>query len=145
MESRISTPEEMIGLGAGAARSAKPGTVFGLIGNMGAGKTHWTKGFLQSRQPSALVTSPTFSLINEYRDGEIPIYHFDFYRIDSPRDLLSLGWDEYIEAGGIVICEWADRYPDLMPEGTHWLEFSHQPDGSRLVRAVRKPKSPATY
>jgi len=134
METEVATPEEMIEMGANAARKAKSGSVFGLVGNMGAGKTHWTKGFLQTIQPMTMVTSPTFSLVNEYREGKTPVYHFDFHRIDSSEELLALGWDEYLEESGIVICEWADRFRELMPERTVWLEFTHQTDGKRMVK-----------
>ena len=140
MEELVGTPEEMIALGATVARKARSGDVFGLIGNMGTGKTHWTKGFLQEAQPEVIVTSPTFNLINEYLDGETPVYHFDFYRIESPEELIALGWDEYLESKGIVVCEWADKFSELMPDHTKWMEFTHLLDGNRRIQTVAKPK-----
>lgn len=136
------TPEAMTALGAEFAADAHPGDVFALVGNLGAGKTHWTKGFVSAIDPLAAVTSPTFAIVNEYRSGKHPVFHFDFHRLKSPSEVLALGWDEYLEESGIVICEWADMFSELIPEHACWLEISHQPDGSRLVRKIQKPLLP---
>ncbi|MFK7849935.1 MAG: tRNA (adenosine(37)-N6)-threonylcarbamoyltransferase complex ATPase subunit type 1 TsaE [Akkermansiaceae bacterium] len=140
MEIEVQSPEEMMDLGEEMASTTLSGAVFGLVGEMGAGKTHWTKGFLRKNQPKTAVTSPTFSIVNEYTEGEIPVYHFDFYRLNSANELPSLGWDEYLEEPGIIICEWADRFPELMPTKTRWLEFKHWKNGSRLVTSSSKPQ-----
>jgi tRNA threonylcarbamoyladenosine biosynthesis protein TsaE len=131
-----SSPEAMMELGAGFAAQAKPGDVFALVGNLGSGKTHWTKGFLKRLQPETQATSPTFSIVNSYTDGSCPIYHFDFYRLKSANELLDLGWDEYLDDEAIVICEWADLFPQLFPEHTQWLEFTHQDGDERQVRRI---------
>lgn len=133
--SKPATPEEMISLGASFAKNAVPGDVFALVGDLGAGKTHWTKGFVAGLGSETEVTSPTFGLIHEYRDGKFPIHHFDFYRLAGAEELLAMGWDEYVESGGIVIAEWADRFPELLPEHTRWLEFSIGENGGRIVTA----------
>lgn len=121
-------------IGACFAKKAGVGDVFALVGSLGAGKTHWTKGFVSVLSPKADVTSPTFGIVNEYKDGELPIFHFDFYRLKSAEELIALGWDEYLDENGVVICEWADLFPELMPVHTQWLEFSHQPDGTRTLK-----------
>ena len=136
---KLESPEAMMALGAEFAATARAGNVFALVGNLGAGKTHWTKGFVAAIDSAAAVTSPTFAIVNEYRCGEHPVFHFDFHRLKSAGELLALGWDEYLDEGGIVICEWADLFPELMPEKTCWLEITHQPDGSRLLRLIQKP------
>ncbi len=128
-----SSPEAMIDLGSGFATQAQSGDVFALVGNLGSGKTHWTKGFLKHLQPETSVTSPTFSIVNSYKDGNSTIHHFDFYRLKSANELIDLGWDEYLEDDAIVICEWADLFPELFPNHTQWLEFKHQPDDSREI------------
>ena len=133
------TPAEMMAIGADFAAKAKPGDVFGLIGTLGTGKTHWSKGFVAAIDPEATVTSPTFSILNEYRGGKIPLFHFDFYRLESSEELLALGWDEYLDESGIMICEWADMFTELMPENTIWLEITHLPDGSRGMRRLNDP------
>lgn len=136
------TPEAMMSLGANFAAQAGAGDVFALVGNLGAGKTHWTKGFVAAIDQQAAVTSPTFAIVNEYRGGQSPVFHFDFHRLKSAEELIALGWDEYLDEGGIVICEWADLFPELLPEPAIWLEITHQPDGSRLLRRIPKPPKP---
>lgn len=142
MDFNVSNPDEMSKLAAEFAGNSKPGDIFGLVGTLGTGKTHWTKGFLEAVQPGARATSPTFSLVNEYHHGTPSIYHFDFYRLKSAEELLALGWDEYLEEPAIMICEWADLFPNLMPENTCWLQFEYQKDGSRLVSEIEKPATP---
>ena len=130
---RVASVEEMVARGRQAAAGVDPGTVIALIGGLGAGKTHWTKGFVAAMGSPAEVTSPTFSLVHEYRDGTLPVFHFDFYRLESAAELVALGWDEYLDEGGVVIAEWADKFPDLLPPDTLCLEFTVAADGSRTV------------
>ncbi len=130
---RVATVEEMVALGGQAAARVVAGAVIGLSGGLGAGKTHWTKGFVAAMGFPAEVTSPTFSLVHEYRGGRLPVFHFDFYRLESAAELLALGWDEYLDEGGVVIAEWADKFPELLPPDAHRLEFTVAPDGSRTV------------
>jgi tRNA threonylcarbamoyladenosine biosynthesis protein TsaE len=133
MTARIKSVEEMIELGAAVARLAKAGSVIGLVGDLGAGKTHWVKGFVAEMGCTAEVTSPTFGLVHEYRGGRLPVSHFDFYRLGSAGELIALGWDEYLEGGGVVVAEWADKFPSLMPPETQWFYFNIDADGSRVV------------
>jgi tRNA threonylcarbamoyladenosine biosynthesis protein TsaE len=139
----ICSADEMVSIGAEFAATSKQGSTFGLVGTLGTGKTHWSKGFLSFVDPSAAVSSPTFSIVNEYRDGKHPVFHFDFYRLKSAEELVALGWDEYLDEGGILICEWANLFPELMPDETVWLEITHQADGSRLLNQIEKPSKPA--
>lgn len=135
-----SSPQAMMDLGAEFAAQAKPGDVFALVGNLGSGKTHWTKGFLKQLQPETAVTSPTFSIVNSYTNGASPVHHFDFYRLKSANELIDLGWDEYLESDTIVICEWADLFPELFPERTQWLEFFHLEGDHRRIETIQKDK-----
>jgi tRNA threonylcarbamoyladenosine biosynthesis protein TsaE len=132
---RVASVEEMVAMGRLAAAGVEPGTVIALIGGLGAGKTHWTKGFVAAMGAPAEVTSPTFSLVHEYRGGTLPVFHFDFYRLESAAELVALGWDEYLDEGGVVIAEWADKFPELLPPDTLRLEFTVAADGSRTVFA----------
>lgn len=138
-ETIVSSAEEMMELGYQYAAKAKSGNVFGLVGTLGTGKTHWTKGFMEFMEPRAIVSSPTFAIVNEYRGGLHTVFHFDFYRLESADALLALGWDEYLDEGAITICEWADLFPELMPDHTLWLQISHMPDGSRKIATVQNP------
>lgn len=133
MTERIKSVEEMMELGAAAARVAEAGAVIGLVGDLGAGKTHWVKGFVAEMGCGAEVTSPTFGLVHEYRGGRLPVSHFDFYRLGSAEELVALGWDEYLEDGGVVVAEWADKFPSLMPPETRWYYFKIDADGVRIV------------
>ena len=120
----------MIEAGREFGEAAGAGEVFGLVGDLGAGKTHFTKGLVAGAGCETEVTSPTFSLVQEYRGGRLPVFHFDFYRIESADELLALGWDDYLDAGGLCIVEWADKFPELLPPDTRWLRFAIA-DGDR--------------
>lgn len=121
-------------LGRAAAATVRAGTVIALVGNLGAGKTHWTKGFAAALGSLEDVTSPTFGLVHEYHGGRLPIFHLDFYRLESAAELIALGWDEYLDQDGVIIAEWGDKFPEVLPPDTIWLHFTIEPDGSRTVR-----------
>ena len=133
MQTLADTPEAMMEMGRAAATGMRPGTVVALVGGLGAGKTHWTKGLVAGLGAEAEVTSPTFSLVHEYHGGRMPVFHLDFYRLENPQELIALGWDEYLDAGGVVIAEWGDKFPELLPPDARWLHFSIEADGSRKV------------
>ncbi|MBN8458650.1 MAG: tRNA (adenosine(37)-N6)-threonylcarbamoyltransferase complex ATPase subunit type 1 TsaE [Verrucomicrobia bacterium] len=135
----IRDEREMIGLGHREAAMARAHAVYALTGGLGAGKTHWTKGLVAGLGCPADVTSPTFSLVHEYRGGRLPVLHFDCYRLDRARDLLAIGWDEYLDEPAVVVVEWADLFPQLLPTGTKWLAFSVNPDGTRSVTPLDGP------
>ena len=127
------TPEAMVKLGRSAADAATAGTIISLVGGLGAGKTHWTKGFVAGLGSEAEVTSPTFGLVHEYPGGRLPVFHFDFYRLESAEELLALGWDEYLDAGAVIIAEWGDKFAEVLPVGTSWRIFHIEADGRRRV------------
>ena len=135
-EARAESVEEMEGLGRAAACRVGRGSVIALCGGLGAGKTCWVRGLVAGLGSAAEVTSPTFALVHEYPGAGLPVFHLDFYRLEDSRELLALGWDEYLEAGGVVIAEWADKFPELLPPLTRWLSFSIEADGSRVVCEV---------
>lgn len=134
MQGHAESPEAMENLGRVAAGMVGAGSVIALVGGLGAGKTHWTKGFVAGIGSMAEVTSPTFGLVHEYPGGRLPVFHLDFYRLDSAEELIALGWDELLEQDGAIIAEWGDKFPEVMPPETIWLHFTVAPDGSRTVR-----------
>ena len=134
---RAATEEEMIGAGHRFAEGLRGGEVIGLDGDLGAGKTHFCKGLVAGLGSDDAVTSPTFALVQEYRGGRLPVFHFDWYRLDSAAELDRIGWDEYLDEGGIVVVEWAGKFPDLLPPTAIRLRFSIEPDSSRLVTVCR--------
>ncbi len=126
--------EETIATGRSYGQNAAKGDVFALIGDLGAGKTQFVKGFVAGLGSSAEVTSPTFVLVHEYRDGRLPVYHFDFYRLDDSDAVLRLGFDDYVFGDGVSLIEWADRYPDLIPKEAKWLSFELEGENARVIR-----------
>jgi tRNA threonylcarbamoyladenosine biosynthesis protein TsaE len=134
MNATAANAEEMNHVGALFARECQPGTIFALVGDLGAGKTHWTQGFVRELGSQAAITSPTFGLLHEYTDGPIPVFHLDFYRMKTAEEAIALGWDELLDQPAIIITEWADRFPELFPAHTRWLQFSIQWDLSRTIR-----------
>lgn len=125
--------EETIAAGRARGQTARRGDVFALTGDLGAGKTQFVKGFVAGLGSRAEATSPTFVLVHEYTDGRLPVYHFDFYRIENREALLRLGFDDYIFGDGVSLIEWADRYADLIPEGAQWISFALQSENSRVI------------
>jgi tRNA threonylcarbamoyladenosine biosynthesis protein TsaE len=120
-------------LGAVLASELPSGTVVGLIGPLGAGKTRLVQAAATALGvPAGRVTSPTFVLVNEYTSGRLPVYHFDTYRLKDDDDFLNLGPEEYFESAGITFVEWADRVATLLPE--EHLEITIDPIGENERR-----------
>ena len=125
--------EETIAFGQAIAATLRRGDVLALCGELGAGKTQFVKGLTSGLGADAAVTSPTFTLIHEYSAGRLPVYHFDFYRLDDEDEALKIGLDEYLDGDGVCLIEWADKFPALLPPHTRWLHFSHREDGARII------------
>lgn len=124
-------------LGAALADVLAPGTVVALIGTLGAGKTRLVQAVATALGvPPASVTSPTFVLVNEYRQGRMPVFHFDTYRLKDDDEFLALGPEEYFDADGITFVEWADRVEHLLPEDRVEIELEVTGDTSRRVSIV---------
>jgi tRNA threonylcarbamoyladenosine biosynthesis protein TsaE len=113
--------------------SAGKGDVFALSGDLGAGKTQFVKGFVAGLGSTAAVTSPTFVLVHEYGRGRLPVYHFDFYRLEKREAILRLGFDDYVFGDGVSLIEWADRHPDLIPSQAKWLSFELKDENTRVI------------
>lgn len=130
----VHSEEEMLILGQELAAHIENGDVLGFVGDLGAGKTHLIQGILLglgAKQPAA---SPTFSLVHEHNDGRLAAAHFDFYRMKSPMEATSIGWEEYLSSGAVLLVEWADRFDGcLMPEDTHWFVLRHISPTERSV------------
>ena len=126
--------EETIAAGRKYGRNAAKGEVFALTGDLGAGKTQFVKGFVAGLGSSAEVTSPTFVLVHEYEDGRLPAYHFDFFRLDNSDAVLRLGFDDYVFGEGVSLIEWADRYPDLLPNHAKWISFELKSENMRVIK-----------
>ena len=115
--------EETIAFARDWAQTLRPNDVVALRGDLGAGKTHFVKGVVAGYGSADPVTSPTFTILHEYRGGRLPVFHFDFYRLEDRGEVERLGFEEYLEDGGLAVIEWADRFPELLPERTRWIDL----------------------
>ncbi len=132
--------EETFAAGASCGRAAKAGDVFGLTGDLGAGKTQFAKGFVAGIGSATEVTSPTFTLIHEYSGGRCPVYHFDFYRLDSGAAVLRLGFDDYLGGDGVCLIEWADRFPEVLPTTAIWISLVLNSPTTRAIEGLPKQR-----
>jgi tRNA threonylcarbamoyladenosine biosynthesis protein TsaE len=101
----------------------KPGDVVCLSGDLGAGKTVFTRGLARGLGYTGRVTSPTFALMNVYDGGRLTVYHFDLYRLDGEEDLESIGCEEYFDSGGVCVLEWPERGKKISANHTYWVTF----------------------
>ena len=127
---------ETFEIGAGFGREATPGTVLCLDGDLGAGKTVFTKGFAQGLGSKALVTSPTYTLMHIYDDGRLPLYHFDVYRIDDEDEMEEIGFSEYLRGDGVTIIEWSTLIAGLIPKDAIRVTISRVPGGGADDRVI---------
>ena len=114
MEYITNSPEETETLGATLAKLLEPGTVIAYEGDLGAGKTAFTRGLARGLGYGDPVTSPTYTIVNEYTGGRLPLFHFDMYRLRSSEDLWDIGWEDYLDRGGICAVEWSENVADAM-------------------------------
>ena len=122
------SPQETFELGRKLAQNAFPGQIITLDGELGCGKTVFTKGFAEGLGINDAVTSPTFTIVQEYDSGRLALYHFDVYRIDDPDEMLEIGFDDYLFGNGVCIIEWAQRIKELLPENV--VRITIKKDGS---------------
>ena len=110
------SPAETEAVGAALAKVLAPGTVLAYRGDLGAGKTAFARGLARGLGCSELVTSPTYTIVNEYLGGRLPLFHFDMYRLASSDDLWDIGWEDYLERGGVCAVEWSENVADAMED-----------------------------
>ena len=113
--------------------SLRAGDVVALTGDLGAGKTEFVKGLAAGLCSSVQVTSPTFTLIHEYPDGRLPLYHMDLYRLTAEDELDEIGFDDYLSQPGISAIEWANRFPQRIPEAAIWVTMTITETNERLI------------
>ncbi len=110
------SPAETEAVGAALGKIIPAGTVIAYRGDLGAGKTAFTRGLARGLGCSELVTSPTYTIVNEYLGGRLPLFHFDMYRLASSDDLWDIGWEDYLERGGVCAVEWSENVADAMED-----------------------------
>ena len=125
--------EETRRAGARLAKTAQEGDVFALTGELGSGKTEFVRGFVEALCGPAPVRSPTFSIVNIYEAPEFPLYHFDFYRLKKKEELVEIGFNEYVSGDGVTLIEWADMFPEVLPQGARHIRFVDKGDNEREI------------
>ena len=114
MEYMTNAPEETEALGEKLGKLLRPGTVLAYLGDLGAGKTAFTRGLARGLGCRETVTSPTYTIVNEYLGGRLPLFHFDMYRLTSSDDLWDIGWEDYLDRQGVCAVEWIENVPEAM-------------------------------
>lgn len=122
MIKEVFSEEETFELAKALAQDAKAGDIYCLCGDLGVGKTVFTKGFAKGLGIDEHITSPTFTIVNEY-NGRLPFYHFDVYRIGDIDEMYDIGFEEYIYGGGICLIEWAELIKELIPGDAIWIKI----------------------
>ena len=115
-------------LGARLAAVLSPGAVVAYTGGLGMGKTAFTRGLARGLGCRGRVTSPTFTIVNEY-DGPTPLFHFDMYRLPDADALFDIGWEDYLDRGGVCAVEWSENVADAMPAGTVYVTIERSAEG----------------
>ena len=132
MEYITNSPEETEAIGAALAEALEPGAVIASRGDLGAGKTAFPRGLARGLGYTDSVTSPTYTIVNEYLGGRLPLFHFDMYRLRSTDDLWDIGWEDYLDRGGVCAVEWSENVADAM-EGAITVSIAKLDDTTRRI------------
>jgi tRNA threonylcarbamoyladenosine biosynthesis protein TsaE len=127
------SPGETKAIGRQLAAHIDVGSILALKGDLGSGKTLLVKGLVAGLGSSGDVTSPTFTIVHEYRGGRVPVYHFDFFRLEDRQSVARLGLDDYFFGDGVSVIEWADRFPEFVPEQARWILFEIKSENTRAI------------
>ena len=119
MQYITNSPEETEAIGSALGKIIPPGTVIAYRGDLGAGKTAFTRGLAKGLGCTEIVTSPTYTSVNESLGGRIPLFHFDMYRLRSSDDLFDIGWEDYLDRGGVCAVEWSENVDDAMEDAVY--------------------------
>ena len=137
MEFVTECEQETEALGERLAGRLEPGAVVAFTGDLGAGKTAFTRGLARGLGISGRVTSPTFTVVNEYEGGRLPLFHFDMYRLGSSGELFDIGWEDYLARGGVCAVEWSENVSDALEEGTIFVEIRRGASERQRIVTVR--------
>ena len=131
MEYLSHNEQETEALGQRLAAALSPGAVVAYRGGLGMGKTAFTRGLAKGLGYSGRVTSPTFTIVNEYEGGRLPLFHFDMYRLEDDDALFDIGWEDYLDRGGVCAVEWSEQVADAMPADTVYVTIARRPEDDR--------------
>jgi tRNA threonylcarbamoyladenosine biosynthesis protein TsaE len=134
MEYITNSEQETQELGQRLGRILTPGAVIAYTGDLGAGKTAFTRGLAQGLEIPDRVTSPTFTIVNEYEGGRLPLFHFDLYRLGGEDELYDIGWEDYLGRGGVCAVEWSERVAQALEEGAIRIDIRRgETDDQRCI------------
>ena len=133
MQFITNSPAQTEAVGAALARILLPGTVIAYRGDLGAGKTAFTRGLARGLGVNDPVTSPTYTIVNEYLGGRMPLFHFDMYRFHSADDLWDIGWEDYLLRGGVCAVEWSENVDDAMENAVYVTIYKTGEESRRIV------------
>jgi len=125
--------KETEALGAALAKKISPGTVLAFYGDLGAGKTTFTRGLAAGLGIDTQITSPTYTIVNEYETETSALIHFDMYRLSTADDLFEIGWDDYLARGAILAVEWSEHVEEAFPPGTVRIQIEKDGDTRRII------------
>lgn len=128
--------EETRELGKRLAEKLEPGSVVAFTGDLGAGKTAFTGGLADGLGVSDRVTSPTYTIVNEYEGGRLPLFHFDLYRLESADELFDIGWEDYLERGGVCAVEWSERAVEALESDTILVRIERGSEDNQRVITI---------
>ena len=131
MEYLSHNEQETEALGARLASCLLPGAVVAYQGGLGMGKTAFTRGLAKGLGYTGRVTSPTFTIVNEYEGGRLPLFHFDMYRLEDADALFDIGWEDYLDRGGVCAVEWSEQVAEAMPADTIYVTIARRPEDDR--------------
>ena len=137
MEYLSHSEAETEALGRRLAAVLPPGAVVAYQGGLGMGKTAFTRGLARGLGYEGRVTSPTFTVVNEYEGGRLPLFHFDMYRLGSSGELFDIGWEDYLARGGVCAVEWSENVSDALEEGTIFVEIRRGASERQRIVTVR--------
>ena len=141
MEYCSNSAEETEALGAELAVRLRPGDVVAYTGDLGAGKTAFTRGIARGLGNVGRVTSPTFTIVNEYEGGRLPLFHFDMYRLGSAEELFDIGWEDYLDRGGVCAVEWSENVDDALDDDAIRVDIRRgEHDGQRVISIRNAPE-----
>lgn len=126
-------------IGCALAARLAPGAVVAFSGDLGAGKTAFVRGMARGLGISQRVTSPTFTIVNEYEGGRLPLFHFDMYRLHSAEELFDIGWEDFLRRGGICAVEWSENIRDALDENTLYVDIRRGEGEEQRVLTFRGP------
>lgn len=132
MEFLTSSPEQTEAVGEALAAHLHPGDVIAYYGGLGAGKTAFTRGLARGLGVCEPVTSPTYTIVNEYLSGRMPLFHFDMYRLSSSEELFDIGWEDYLARGGVCAVEWSENVDDALTDAIS-VRIERTGDDSRRI------------